>query len=394
MPSSGSFSVTASNSPTSYSWAVLPFNSGVIISNPTGSVTSIIFPFTGSDYTIVCVANNSSGTSSIPAFYVVTVNETPQVTFSGANSNVYCQGSPTSIQASPTTIGASSTISYTWTPPSGLSSPYVSSPVASPSVTTNYTVLFAMGTCTNTSQLTISVVTTPTMLATLSQPIMCPYGTNTIFVTGNASSYSINATQAFSVVLIPPNIFTPGTYPLNITGSNGPCIGAAPPLTMTVAPIPPVIASLSRTAMCVGENNSINIIGSASYSIDGVACSSVTPVSNTATSGSYIYTVTAVNPFGCQNTKTLSLSVSSCTELDPDNQLENNRNLKVYPNPNNGKFYVKTSTTQDIVILDELGRVTKRVTTEPNREIQIDNLSPGIYYLVSGKDRTKLIITK
>ncbi len=152
----GSYTASATNSPTSYSWYTVPYL-GVNISNPTGAITSIDFPFTsasGTTYTVFCSATNGSGTSSQTAV-VVNVFETPTVTFSGANS--FCQGSSTSISASPTTISASSTISYNWTPSTGLSSTTGSSVIAMPASSTTYTVLYAIGSCTNSDQFAVSV---------------------------------------------------------------------------------------------------------------------------------------------------------------------------------------------------------------------------------------------
>ena len=143
------FSTSASGNVLGYSWTVTPSN-GVVISNPGSSVTTISFPANSPAYVVSCSAFNSLGSGPAKSL-VVSCNETPKVTFSGAS--IFCQGSPTYIQASATTIGASSTISYTWNPSSGLSSPNVANPVASPPSSTNYTITYAMGNCTNTAQL-------------------------------------------------------------------------------------------------------------------------------------------------------------------------------------------------------------------------------------------------
>ncbi|MCC6372704.1 MAG: T9SS type A sorting domain-containing protein [Bacteroidia bacterium] len=134
---------------TAYLWGVYP-SQGVVMGSPNSSVTTISFPNTAFIYTITCYAFNSVGFSQVKTF-IVAAFETPKVTFSGAS--IFCQGSSTNIQASPTTMAASSTISYTWNPPTGLNSPYVSSPIASPSVSTTYTITYAIGNCTNTAQL-------------------------------------------------------------------------------------------------------------------------------------------------------------------------------------------------------------------------------------------------
>lgn len=154
-----SFTAMASGTITSYSWSFSGPFSGVIISNPNSSVTTISFPFPylNTTYTIHCVAYNGNIPSVNSGAWVVNVHETPQVNFSGATT--FCQGSSTNLSASPTILSSSSTLSYSWTPSTGLNTttgPYV---VASPPSTTNYTVLLSLGTCTNSTMLTVNVVT-------------------------------------------------------------------------------------------------------------------------------------------------------------------------------------------------------------------------------------------
>ncbi len=156
------FSVSASNSPNFYSWTVTgPGSGGVVISNPSGSITTIGFPYPTqyATYTISCNASNSVGNSATSSTFVVSVYETPSVTFSGSQS--FCQGSSTNLSASPTILSASSTLSYNWSPATGLSSTNSYSVHANPPSTTNYTVLLTLGTCTNSAQLTVQVINCP-----------------------------------------------------------------------------------------------------------------------------------------------------------------------------------------------------------------------------------------
>lgn len=154
-----SFTAMASGTITSYSWSYSGPSMGVVISNPNSSVTSISFPFPNlnTTYTLHCVAYNGNIPSVASSTLQVTVHETPQVNFSGATT--FCQGSSTNLSASPTILSSSSTLSYNWSPSTGLNTttgPYV---VASPPSTTNYTVLLTLGSCTNTAMLTVNVVT-------------------------------------------------------------------------------------------------------------------------------------------------------------------------------------------------------------------------------------------
>lgn len=67
---------------------------------------------------------------------------------------------PTILQGNSTPLTASGAATYTWAPPTGLSSSFGASVTASPSVTTTYTVTGtdASGQCTGTSQVTVTVI--------------------------------------------------------------------------------------------------------------------------------------------------------------------------------------------------------------------------------------------
>lgn len=148
------FSTSASNSPMFYTWNVFP-STGVTGYNVTTANATINFPFTFGSYTISCSATNGFGTST-PVTKVVTVDETPTVTFSGSNLTL-CQGSSTTLMASSTMQSASSTLTYNWTPSTGLNTTAGSQVVANPAVTTTYTVSLSFGNCNNSASVTVSV---------------------------------------------------------------------------------------------------------------------------------------------------------------------------------------------------------------------------------------------
>ena len=153
-PVATTYTATASNSPTSFIWSASP--SGVVFSNPTGSITSVSFPYpyANPSFIISCTASNSFGTSA-PKSKTVLVSETPIVTFSGLQN--FCQGSSTHLTGVPNIISASSTLSYQWSPSIGLSSTNSFSVNANPLTTTTYNVLLTLGSCTNTTQVTLTV---------------------------------------------------------------------------------------------------------------------------------------------------------------------------------------------------------------------------------------------
>lgn len=150
------FTASASGSPSSYTWTTYG-TPGVIINSPNSAITSVSFsyPYPFPTFTLYCSSSNIAGTSNVVSF-IVTVKETPSVTFSGAN--VFCQGSSTNLSASPTILSSSSTLTYSWSPSSGLNSTINYSVNCNANVSTNYSVLLTLGTCTNVAFVNVVVI--------------------------------------------------------------------------------------------------------------------------------------------------------------------------------------------------------------------------------------------
>ncbi len=224
-----SFSASAINSPTAYQWYVSTPSVGVIIGSPINATTTISFPYSNATYTLYCEASNGFGTSPTTSF-VVNIFETPSVTFSGANS--FCQGSSTNLQASSTILMASPTISYGWSAAYGLNITNQPNVIANPSVTTTYTVVATKGICSNSAQITVSVLPTPTLSVFSNTNSLCFGNSATLTINGNAITYSLNGVSSLTNAVISPTV----TLTYTISGSNGlGCIGTTT-LTQIVVP--------------------------------------------------------------------------------------------------------------------------------------------------------------
>jgi len=119
----------------------------------TGATTSSITvnPITATTYSVAtgtCVIKDSS--------IIITVLPGPTVSISG--NTAICYGTTTRLSASG---GAS----YSWTPTAGLSSPVISDPTASPTITTTYTVTASNGTCSGSGSSKITVNANPSIYA-------------------------------------------------------------------------------------------------------------------------------------------------------------------------------------------------------------------------------------
>ncbi len=137
------FTDQSTNSPTAWSWI---FPGGIPATSTQQNPSNVIWNTPGT-YTVALSATNSAGNNSVG--HVIVVHALP---VAGVSPNV-------SIQAGQnTTLTASGGTGYSWTPSAGLNNTTGSSVVASPSVTTTYSVIVtdANG-CTGLGQVTVTV---------------------------------------------------------------------------------------------------------------------------------------------------------------------------------------------------------------------------------------------
>jgi hypothetical protein len=222
-----SYTASASNSPTSYVWSVFP-SSGVVIANGNTSVATISFPSTTTSFTVSCYATNGFGNST-PINYVVNVYGTPNVTFSGANT--FCQGSSTALQASSTILAGSPTISYNWSPPTGLNTTSGQNVTASPASNTTYTVFATTGICSSTATINVIPLQNPTLTLNNNSITVCPFNTVVLTATG-ANNYFWTGGITNGVSFTPPGT---GNYVYFVTGTSSNGCSATKSATVTVA---------------------------------------------------------------------------------------------------------------------------------------------------------------
>ncbi|MCZ8286589.1 MAG: hypothetical protein O9353_14150, partial [Bacteroidia bacterium] len=191
-----------------------------------------------------------------------TCTHTNVVTVSIASSSVGVSSNTVICNGGSTTLTANGSLPYNWSPATGLSSTSGSPVVASPSVTTTYTVTGGVGTCTSTAAVTVSVALTPTVTA-LSNTTICTGNTTTLTASG-ASSYSwspatgLSAATGSAVTSSPPNTIT-----YTVTGATGTCTNSAF-VTVTIITSPTITVS-SSTFICSGNSTPLVAGGSSTY---------------------------------------------------------------------------------------------------------------------------------
>lgn len=234
---------------------------------------------------------------------------------------------------------------------------------------------------------TINIVASPTSAVTSGS--ICPGGSVSLSVSGNASSYTWNpgALTGTAQTLSPG-----GTTSYTVIGSNGTCTNASIG-TVSVGTTPIILVSQSSTTMCVGENATITIGGANNYTTNPGAQTGtfvvVSPTLNTT------YTITGNAGSACNGTNTASFVVDLCTHL-ADIEAENG--LKLYPNPTQNVFTVKFngSYTGNVNVFNSLGQVIikKEVNALDTVNINLNEYPKGIYIVKINSDNNTSKVLK
>lgn len=277
-----------SSSGYSYSWA-----GPGIVGSPTAANISIN---TGGNYAVVVTnaLNNCSGSASITvanASNAIPITIVPSSTFA-------CFPGPA------VNLLVSASASLTWLPASEVTPSFGPLVSVSPSVTSSYTVLAALGACSGSAAVTISVNTTPTVIAASSSPTLCSGRTvsltgmdaiNYNWFPGNLSGPTVEVSPGFATVY-------------TLTGSSGNCSSTATVL-VEVFPSPLVTTTVVPSTICAGNTSTLTAAGApliAWFTGDPPPLSFTAVVSPSA---STTYSVIGTNSLGCSSISTVMVNV-------------------------------------------------------------------------------------
>lgn len=282
-----------------------------------------------------------------------------------ATSSTICAGDNSTLTVS----GANS---YTWN-----TGATTSSIIATPSVTSTYTVNGAFGVCNASASNTITV--NPLPVINVNSGAICTGNSFTITSSGaNTYTYSSGST------VVTPTANT--SYSVSGTDANG-CIGNSIS-SVSVNPLPMVMANTSNTLLCSGQTATLSVSGITSYTwstLENTASIAVSPTTTTT------YTVNGTDANGCAGSTSISQSVSLCTDITGINGTIGMFN--VYPNPTTGTFIIELTTNSQINITNALGQVIYTGTKDAGKHyLDIQNQSTGIYYVkVIQQDKQHII---
>ncbi|MBA3705238.1 MAG: gliding motility-associated C-terminal domain-containing protein [Bacteroidetes bacterium] len=285
---SGGTTVLSATGANSYTWG--PSNG---LSATTGA-TVTANPITNSTYT---VCGSSNGCSSCTT---VTVNVGKLVATISPNKTI-CFGNSTNLIAS----GGST---YSWTPKTNLDNPNIFNPIATPTVTTTYTVVVSDSTCSNSAVVTITVnpaisLNVAPINATCfgrcnGQTIVIPSGGTSPYIyswSGGCSSAACNNVCA-------------GSYTLTVTDAmgctNSGVVTVTEPLALTMI--------VTGGNACLGDSITLSATGATSYSwfpATGLYTNSGATVIAKPTQTT-TYTITGTDANGCTTTAITTATVN------------------------------------------------------------------------------------
>jgi hypothetical protein len=356
-------------------------------------------PASGQFYQLL---SNTITVSTSGIYYLAircTANSTPQfLTFDDISVTVPCSLNAPALNVSTSAtnicngssiiLNASGANSYLWN--TGSSS---SSITVAPPVTTQYNVIGTSNLtgCTTTGSLTINVSPSPNAVLFAPTNTVC-IGSSVVLYGLGGNNYSWNTGGSGASIVVSPTTNT--SYSVIVTGNNG-CSSTAS-VSIGVKPLPIVFAqSTTSGTLCLGENVTLIASGAGlvTYTWSSNNINITTQQAIVSPNISTIYTLSATNSDGCTNKTTINQFVDACTSIGKNANTFNN--LKVFPNPTNGKFIIETGSISDktIVISDLTGRVVSTLSSsEENVELNLTNVANGIYYAKVSSANTNQVI--
>lgn len=286
-------------------------------------------------------------------------------------SNVACSGQPINMNVT----GADS---YTWS--SGQNSNYVT--VTPGLATTGYTVTGTntLTGCSGSLIQPLVVNPSPFVFAFASSDVVC--ANSPVNLTANGSgivsyNWSNGATGPFTTVT--PTAST--SY--SVIGVNAFGCSAMDVKQIIVNAQPPIMAQVTQSNVCAGDNITILGSGGSSYTwLSNTAIMYVGNPLNVSLQSSAIFTVTGTDDNGCSNKFSLIMLVDACTGIQQN--AGNALGIKLYPNPTNGSFTIESAAAGEktMEVSDVSGRtILSGKTGELKTEVNLSTLANGIYYV-------------
>ena len=226
----------------------------------------------------------------------------------------------------------------------------------------------------------IIINSTPTITVNPTDPIIC-LGEQVQLTVSGAQNYLWNTGDTSSLLIVVTNNDT--TF--SVTGNNGNCFSQLETINITVNQNAIALADVDVNNPLTGEIINFNSFGSVGNSFswdfgDGNSSSVSNPSYQYNNTGVYDVILEVTNG-SCTNSDSLEINVG----LNGLSESIDN-NISIYPNPNNGLFYINFNqldySNVRVEIINNLGQTIYQIkTVELTNEVNLKSYSKGIYYV-------------
>lgn len=289
------------------------YTPGIVLDESSCSADTIIFngtthspdyPATPGTYQPTKI---NGGTSSDQPVLAKMVFQRDTISLQAIGTTTICEGDSVHLSVS----GISGTVSYQWTPLSGISNSSYSNPVVFPSSTTKYYITAQKNCCIYHDSITINVNHIPIANAG-NDTTICEGGTATLTATG-ATGYSWNTGSTAAIISVGPLVQTSYT----VTAMNGNCIDEDE-VTVYVQGAPVVTAGNSTTIVIGSSVQLTSTPGANNYAwipSAGLTCTNcANPIVSPTQTTTYYVVVTDAN--GCTAIDSVIIIVNvDCDEV-------------------------------------------------------------------------------
>jgi hypothetical protein len=382
------YSISPVTGASSYSWTLPPGWTG-------NSNTNSIIATTGPSGGVIRVTANNSCGNSVPSLLTVTCHSPVHQPGPITGDSLVCAGGTQTYFITP----VSNAVSYNWSlPPGWTGSSSTNSITVIPGTNNGAITVFASNTCGNSSiqTLAINILPRPAQPVSISGNEQVCQGTEqtyTVAAVPGATGYEWDIPQGWAGMSSSPSILlrvgnNPGIITVRAYNSCGNSTDQVLAVQVVSVPQPGDITGNSFVLANQVETYTVTPVnGASTYNwvvptegtiLSGQSTNSITIHWQRA--GSYTLLLTAGNSCGIGQLRSKDIVVTDQV-LDPFE-------IKLVPNPTDGKFYLQAKAIQDktiyLEVLDVSGKITFRSplnqgTNSYTQLIDISNMARGLY---------------